>query len=168
MHQLLILRHAKAVPWSPRAADFSRPLQPVGMQHARRVAAWMHSHLERPERILCSPAQRTRETLAPLLRLEPRLEPLTHFAPQLYHADTATLVELLDAAFADVTRVLIVGHNPACEHLVGDVLRTRDREAYSRLPTGALAVVAFTPDWFAGRAGGRLAHFVRGKHLPDG
>ena len=165
MQQLLILRHAKAVPWTPGAEDFPRPLQPIGSEHAQRLAEWMADHLDLPERILCSPSQRTRETLASLLRLAPGLEPHTHFVPQLYHADMATLIELLDGAFAEVSRVLIVGHNPSFERLVGDVVGRRDREGFRRLPTGTLAIVDFSPDWFEGRGKGRLSQSVRGKHL---
>ncbi len=165
MQQLLILRHAKAVPWNPRAEDFARPLQAVGIEHAQRVADWIRENLEWPQRILCSPSQRTRETLAPILRLQPELEPLTQFVPQMYHADTATLTTLLDAAFSESDRVLIVGHNPSFERLTGDMIHRRYLDGYRRLPTGTLAVIDFDPDWFAGKGRGRLAHFVRGKHL---
>lgn len=165
MQQLLILRHAKAVPWSPLVEDFSRPLQPVGSDHAQRVAGWLRSNLDRPGRILCSPSQRTRETLAPLLRADPGLETVTQFVPQLYHADQAILADLLDVAFADSNRVLIVGHNPALEQLAGDVLARGERRTFQRLATGTLAVVEFTPDWHTARGSGRLRHLVRGKHL---
>lgn len=165
MQQLLILRHAKAVPWSPRTEDFARPLQAVGTEHAERLADWIRDNLDPPERILCSPSQRTRETLAPLLRMQPELETLTHFVPQMYHADTATLAALLDTAFAESNRVLIVGHNPSFEQLAGDVIHRRYLDGYRRLPTGTLAVVDFDPDWYSGKGRGRLAHFVRGKHL---
>ena len=72
---------------------------------------------------------------------------------------------MLDAAFAEVDRLLIVGHNPVFEILVGEVIRKRDRANFRRLPTGTLAVVEFEPDWHGGRGRGVLAHFVRGKHL---
>jgi phosphohistidine phosphatase len=165
MQQLLILRHAKAVPWTPTAEDFPRPLQPAGTGHAQRVAGWIHAHLDPPEAILCSPSQRARETLAPLLRLNPRLETVTHFTPQLYQASAATLTGLLDGVFTEANRVLLVGHNPSLERLVADVIHRRHHDAFRRLPTGTLAVVEFTPDWFESRDSGRLSHFVRGKHL---
>lgn len=165
MQQLLVLRHAKAVPWGPGVEDFGRALQPVGHQHAHRIAAWIRAQIELPERILCSPSQRTRDTLAPLLRLEPALEACTHFVPQLYHADAGTLEQLLDAAFTEVDRLLIIGHNPGLEGLVADVIRERDRRNFGRLPTGTLAVIDFVPDWFECRGRGQLGHLVRGKHL---
>ncbi|MEJ8569460.1 SixA phosphatase family protein [Elongatibacter sediminis] len=165
MQQLSVLRHAKAVPWTPRQDDFARSLRPIGAEHARRIADWMLEHLELPGRILCSPSQRTRETLSPLLRRNPDLEAVTQFVPQMYQADAATLCELLDAAFSETDRVLIIGHNPSFERLVGDVIAERHRDEFRRLPTGTLAVVDFDPDWFGARTTGRLAHLVRGKHL---
>jgi len=165
MQQLMILRHAKAVPWSPTAEDFPRALSPAGRKHARKVAAWIGDNLQAPQNILCSPSQRTRETLAPLLSMNPQLESVTHFVPQLYHAVSSTLQSMLDAAFAEADRVLIIGHNPAFENLVGEVIHARHRPEFRRLPTGTLAVVDFEPDWPPGQGGGTLSHFVRGKHL---
>jgi phosphohistidine phosphatase SixA len=111
MQQLLILRHAKAVPWSPAAEDFPRKLTSAGREHAQKVATWLSQNLAPPEVILCSPSQRTRETLAPILSLQPQLEAVVHFQPQLYHATTSTIETLL-TLLCGVNRVLIVGHNP--------------------------------------------------------
>ena len=167
MQQLMILRHAKAVPWSPAREDFPRKLNRAGTRHARNVAAWMCANLAPPEAILCSPSQRTRETLAPLLSLKPELDRVTHFIPQIYHAASSTLQALLDPAFAEADRILIIGHNPGFERLVGDVIHSRHYEDFTRLPTGTLVVVDFDPDWVSGQGSGALRHFVRGKHLAD-
>jgi len=165
MQQLMVLRHAKAVPWSPSAEDFPRRLSPAGTRHSRKVAAWICENLDAPQSILCSPSQRTRETLAPLLLMEPRLESVTHFIPQIYHATPAILQKLLDSAFSEADRVLIVGHNPSLESLVGESIHERHYPDFDRLPTGTLAVVDFEPDWISNRGNGTLNRLVRGKHL---
>jgi len=165
MQQLMILRHAKAVPWTPAAEDFPRKLTPAGRQHAHRLARWICDNLELPQTILCSPSQRTRETLAPLLSLAPGLEAVTHFVPQIYNATASTLESLLDSAFAETDRVLIVGHNPGFESLTGDVIHPRHYDEFTRLATGTLAVVEFKHGWSAGHERGRLRHLVRGKNL---
>jgi phosphohistidine phosphatase SixA len=74
MQQLMILRHAKAIPWQPGVEDFQRALNEAGRAHAARLASWISKHLDLREQILCSPAQRTSETLAPLLALRPDLK----------------------------------------------------------------------------------------------
>ena len=165
MQTLMILRHAKAEPWSLAVEDFTRPLSAAGRKHADKVAQWMDETIAPPAEILCSPSQRTRETLAPLLRLRPELEAGSHFVPQLYGASQDTLSRLLDAAFAGCDRVLIVGHNPGFERLAHDVLARSEASKIKRLPTGTLLVVEFESDWSADAGRGLLKYRVRGKKL---
>jgi phosphohistidine phosphatase len=165
MQQLLILRHAKAVPWSPTAEDFPRKLDRAGREHARKLAAWLDANIEAPESILCSPSQRTRETLAPILSMQPHLESVVHFLPQLYHATSSTIETLLDSAFTEADRVLVVGHNPGFESLAGDVIHPRHHQEFSRLPTGTLVVVDFAEGWLSGHDCGTLRHIIRGRDL---
>jgi phosphohistidine phosphatase SixA len=165
MQELMILRHAKAVPWRPGVEDFPRALSTAGREHAERVAEWLCARPLQPEDILCSPAQRTRETLAPLLALRPQLESCTRFVPQIYGASSRTLSALLDHAFAERDRVMIVGHNPGFETLAFEVLASSERDKFERLPTGTLLVVEFENGWPDDCGRGKLTHFVRGKKL---
>jgi phosphohistidine phosphatase SixA len=165
MQQLMILRHAKAVPWRPGIEDFPRALSDAGRVHAARVAEWLSAQPLQPDDILCSPAQRTRETLAPLLALRPQLESCTRFVPQIYGASTRTLSALLDHAFAERDRVLIVGHNPGFELLAFEVVAAAARRTFDRLPTGTLLVIEFENGWPDDCGRGRLTHIVRGKKL---
>jgi phosphohistidine phosphatase SixA len=165
MQTLYILRHAKAVTWTPSIDDFARELQPVGWQHAQSIAEWIAQQESLPDCILCSPSQRTRETLAPLLSVKPELERVTNFLPQLYHASQRTLQAALDAAFAEADRVLIVGHNPGLEVLVHEVVHSRHHAGFERLPTGTLAVVDFAESWNQDQGKGFLRHLLRGKEL---
>ena len=161
MQQLLIWRHAKASRWTPECDDFARDLRPVGEECARRVSQWILEHVEAPECILCSPSHRTRATLAPLLSLQPRLGAVTHFVPPLYLASHRTLESSLDAAFAEFDRVMVVGHNPGLETLVGEVIHRRHYDTFQRLPTGTLAVIDLETGWPEGRGRGRLSHLER-------
>jgi phosphohistidine phosphatase SixA len=161
----MILRHAKAVPWSPGIEDFPRPLSPVGTEHAIKLADWMCEHLELPDGILCSPSQRTRETLAPLLALRPELESITNFVPQVYGAPTSMLVTMLDHAFVQADRILIVGHNPGFEMLAFDVIGPSEYNKIRRLPTGTLVVVNFQSGWEVDAGRGLISHKIRGKKL---
>jgi phosphohistidine phosphatase SixA len=165
MQSLYVLRHAKAVTWTPSANDFARELQPVGWEHAESVAEWICQHTDLPDCILCSPSQRTRETLIPLLKLQPELEAATHFLPQIYHSSLRTLQAALDTAFAEFDKVLIVGHNPGLEALVADAIHRRHYPEFDRLPTGTLAVIDFTDGWNQDQGKGLLRQLIRGKHL---
>ena len=165
MQQLMILRHAKAVPWYPGVEDFPRSLSEAGREHAAKVANWICDHHPLPEEILCSPSQRTRETLAPLLALRPELETCTSFVPQIYGASTRTITILLDRAFAERDRVLIVGHNPGFEMLAFELIAPSERSKMKRLPTGTLLVVDFESGWPQDAGRGQLSQVVRGKKI---
>ena len=165
MQSLMILRHAKAVPWDSMPDDFARPLSDIGEAHAEAVAAWMAGNIEPPEMILCSPSQRTRETLAPIIEGAREIEQRTRFLPQLYGASFGTLINVLDHAYAEADHVLIVGHNPGLEHLVFETIASSQRSRISRLPTGTLVVIEFEPDWAEAQGRGKIAHKVRGKKL---
>lgn len=165
MQELTILRHAQAVPWQPEAEDFPRALSEAGREHAVRLAHWMCTQSDLPEEILCSPAQRTRETLAPFLAMRPELEARTHFIPQLYGASTQTLTRLLDGAFAGSNRILIIGHNPGLELLAFDILASSELVGLEHLASGTLLVIGFSSGWPADAGRGALHQLVREKDL---
>ncbi len=165
MQTLMILRHAKAEPWYPGVNDFHRHLSEIGKEHAQKVAAWMCEKIEPPESILCSPSQRTRETLSPLLAINSELEPATRFESEIYGGSSSTLRSLLDFEFAESGRVLIVGHNPGFEMLVFDIIAPSQYSKIRRLATGTLVVVDFEEGWDTGLGQGILREKVRGKKL---
>lgn len=165
MQTLIILRHAKAVPWGSTPDDFSRPLNDIGIAHAGAVADWMQANLELPQLVLCSPSQRTRETLAPIISGIVEVERRTRFLPQLYGASVRTLVNVLDHAFAEADSALVVGHNPGLEDLVFESIAESQHERIRRLATGTLVVIRLDPDWAEAQGRGRIVHKVRGKKL---
>lgn len=165
MQELAIFRHAEAEPWTQGCEDFPRKLASAGQKHAHAVAEWVDENLDLPQSILCSPAQRTRETLAPLLSLHPELDALVRFVPQIYGASTSTLNTLLDHAFADSERVMMIGHNPGFERLLFDVIASSEYDKIRRMSPGTLALVEFKEGWPASAGSGILKHVVRGKHL---
>ena len=165
MQTLMILRHAKAVPWYPGVDDFGRPLSDIGTGHAQKVADWMCKQLETPQSILCSPSQRTRETLSPFLALDSGLESVTRLESEIYGASSSRLNSILDDEFASADRILIVGHNPGFEMLVFDIIAPSEYKKIRRLATGTLVVVEFESGWETGAGKGLLRHKVRGKKL---
>lgn len=161
----MIFRHAKAVPWGSTPDDFSRSLQEIGIAHAQAVSDWVQDHIELPEMILCSPSQRTRETLQPLIESSDELESRTRFLPQIYGASVYTLVNVLDHAFAECDRVMVVGHNPGLEQILFESISMSEGNKIKRLATGTLVVIELDPDWAEGQGRGRIAHQIRGKKL---
>ena len=69
MRELILLRHAHAEPATTGQSDLDRPLSPQGLAEAEAVARWLKEQGLVPDRVLCSPARRTRETLEAVLPL---------------------------------------------------------------------------------------------------
>jgi Phosphohistidine phosphatase SixA len=61
MPTLVVLRHAKAV-HTLGLADLDRTLTDRGRRDAAAAGAWLRAQGLLPAQVLCSPAQRTRET----------------------------------------------------------------------------------------------------------
>jgi phosphohistidine phosphatase len=143
MHTLYLLRHAKSSWSDPALPDEQRPLAPRGRRDAKRVAKHLVQLGIEPELVLCSSAQRTRETLE-LVR--PALGATTSVVleGELYAATADQLVERLHAVPDGVASVLLIGHNPGLQDLA--LLLASAGAELARLeakfPTAALATLA--------------------------
>ncbi len=71
-----------------------------------------------PDRMIISPAQRTRETAALLLESLPVTEEQLVIDNDLYLADMETMCELIELYAADNKRLLLLAHNPGMDELV--------------------------------------------------
>ncbi|MEP7187355.1 MAG: histidine phosphatase family protein [Rhodanobacter sp.] len=141
MHELILLRHAEAVPLETPGDDLERPLSPRGEQEAQAAGLWLATHGLRPERVLCSPSKRTDETTRlALAALDDA--PVPQMASEIYDASPGELLALLDQ-HGDAGTVMLVGHNPGIEQLVALLVDGRSDE-FRGMPPGALAVVHLT------------------------
>ncbi|MCG2595006.1 histidine phosphatase family protein [Ramlibacter sp. XY19] len=114
--ELIFWRHAEAEDEREGLPDLDRALTPRGLKQAAKVAAWLEPQLPEDTRILCSPALRCEQTVAPLGR---KYEVREDLAPG------AIAAALLDAAQWPVSKqpVLIVGHQPTIGETVAQLLR---------------------------------------------
>ena len=160
-HQLYLLRHAEAEYWSPLGNDFSRALSANGSRHAQLVSNWAPKALVPPDTILCSPAKRTRETLAPLLARWPKLLATTDYVDSMYNASPNMLLTLAEDAFSYSERLLMVGHNPGLEALLIRLLQPDQAAGIQHLEAGTMAVIDFDGDFRRDAHAGNLLHLVR-------
>ena len=65
---LILWRHAEAVPERPGQSDLERALTPKGERQAQRMAQWLNRHLPDSTRIVASPARRCQQTARALDR----------------------------------------------------------------------------------------------------
>ena len=138
MHELILLRHAEAVPIETSGDDQQRPLSTRGEQEAQAAGRWLAAHGVRPERVLCSPTRRTDET-ARLAMAAINSAPAPQMANEIYNASPGELLALLDQ-HSDAGTVVLVGHNPGIERLVALLVEGRSDE-FRGMPPGALAVL---------------------------
>jgi phosphohistidine phosphatase len=169
MLRLLLLRHAKS-DRPPGMADELRPLSERGRAAARLMGGYIAHHGLVPKLVLCSPARRTRDTLAEAAKNWPEDVSFV-VADRLYLASAKVILSVIREQKVQALPLLLVGHNPglheAADLLVasGDVeLRERLREKF---PTGALAVIDFAASSWSRihDQSGRLERYVTPREI---
>ncbi|TAL95287.1 MAG: histidine phosphatase family protein [Rhodanobacter sp.] len=149
MHELILLRHAEAVPIDNTGEDRQRALSPRGEQEAQAAGLWLAAHGIRAERVLSSPTRRADET-ARLALAAIEQAPVPQQAKEIYDATPGELLVLLDQ-HADAGSVMLVGHNPGIERLVALLVEGRSDE-FRGMPPGGLAVLHLDGALEPGRA----------------
>lgn len=161
---LVLLRHGKSA-YPPGVSDHDRPLAPRGRRGAALAGAWITDNLPAIDRVLCSTAERTRQTLAASDLLQPAV--LVDYTDEIYEAYTEELLALVTAAPPADHTLLLVGHAPGipalAEQLAGP---DSDQDAVARMrvkfPTAAIAVLRLDGDWADATTGSAtLTHFGR-------
>jgi phosphohistidine phosphatase len=117
---LILWRHAEAEDEAP-GGDLQRALTARGEKQAARMAAWLDRQLMDGVKILCSPALRCEQTVAPLGRKYKLRDEL---------APGATPDAILAAAQWPGAKqpVLIVGHQPTLGETAAQLLGMEPRE----------------------------------------
>jgi phosphohistidine phosphatase SixA len=92
--------------------------------------------------LLCSPAPRTRETLAAVHDVNGNVQQRLEDA--INEATPGDLVSLAEA-HCEAERLLVVGHNPGLEQLVA-LLHSGQSGDYRGMPPGGIAVLALPTD----------------------
>lgn len=155
------MRHGKSG-YPEGVADHDRPLAPRGLREATLAGEWLRETQPRIDAVLCSTAQRTRETLAAT-----GVDAPVTFEKSIYEATPHTLIELAQLADPAIRTLLIIGHSPGMPWTAWELAGNRDSAAAEDLsrkfPTSALAVLEFEGDWAAIDPGaGELVRF----HVP--
>jgi phosphohistidine phosphatase len=137
MPTLIVVRHAKAA--SPLGTpDAERPLADRGRADALRVGDTLRAAGRRPDRVICSTAVRTRQTLDGL-----GFDAPADFEERVYDNDAEEILQLLREQPDDVGTLLLVGHNPSMHQLVFGLTGG----AGDHFPTSATAVIEFDGAW---------------------
>ena len=139
--RLLIIRHAQA---AAAPVDRDRALTAQGARNASAIGKWLAAGAYAPDRVLVSPALRTRQTWkraaeSLALDLPPDVDEL------LYENTLEAVVAAITGTPEDVQTLAVVGHNPSVGELsfalddgAGDP--DAQRMLHAGFPAGAVAV----------------------------
>ena len=142
-----MLRHAEAEASRPGHRDVQRRLTEHGLAQAAAVGRWL-AERHRVDAVLCSPAVRTRETLAEL-----GVGAAAEFPEWLYNAGGEEILTGIRGLDPRIESALVVGHAPGVPAVVYDLTDPESSEpeavraVESRYPAATLAVLRLTEEW---------------------
>jgi phosphohistidine phosphatase len=160
MKTLYVLRHAKS-DWNDRSlTDFERPLNERGFNAAQKMGVFMSERNLSPDLIVSSPARRALET-ARIVKETAGFSSEIVFEPRIYEASVGDLIQIVAQVKNDCDRLLVVGHNPGFEELVGSLTGE-----FQSMPTAALAEIELPiKDWSEIAQGGKLKNLFKPKEI---
>lgn len=165
--QLLLLRHGKS-DWPPEVDDFDRPLKKRGRRGARHIGRWLMQQRAVPDWVVSSPAERAVSTARLCCREIGLTDRDIHIDKGIYMANLPDLLRVLAMAPRTASRILLVGHNPGLETLLGYLAEEVDSlpEDDRRLPTATLVQLSMPNDWSSlSRGCASLIQVVRARSL---
>ena len=109
------MRHGEAEAGTKLGKDIDRPLSEKGRFDAKTIGTILPDYISGPLTIICSPAERTRQTLDALcLKSSISLK----FIDKLYYGNFDDYISLISTSFQAVGPLLVIGHNPAISQVV--------------------------------------------------
>lgn len=146
-HRLVLLRHAKS-DYPEEIPDHERPLARRGSRDAPRIGEWLRASGFVPDLVLCSTAQRARQTwelAAPAVGGSPAVR----YEDRIYEASALRLLMLVRELSEDFGTALFVGHNPG----IGELAAGLTNSAPLSFPTAAVAVLGIEGPWLSATPG---------------
>jgi phosphohistidine phosphatase len=158
--RLMVMRHAKSSWESDASTDHERPLNKRGKRDAPRIAAHLDEIGWRPELVLSSTSERTRQTWKRMRERFP--EARVQYTNELYLCDAEDAIAQIAGLPDEIGSVLVLGHNPGFEDLVEELTGR-----WHRMTTANVALFAGTgATWAEALSNGvELQRVIRPKEL---
>lgn len=115
---LILMRHAKSN-WDVAALkDIHRPLSRRGERDAETMGQWLSEQIAPPQLVLCSSAKRAVQTAQLALPAFDLSQTEVEYWEDLYLVSEQHLYRLAMESLNDVSRLMMIGHNPGMEMLL--------------------------------------------------
>lgn len=138
MLRLYLLRHVNTAWALPGQRDFDRELNAEGIADLEKLENWIESNSIAPGHVYCSPAKRTKATLEGVLKgMSPT--PEVTFVEDFYSGYVEEYLAAITGHPAPED-LLLVGHNPTCSNLLGQLATDNSDNAPGSFPPGGMAV----------------------------
>ncbi|MDA3875083.1 MAG: histidine phosphatase family protein [Kiritimatiellae bacterium] len=147
MKTLYLLRHAKSSWKDESLPDQARPLKKKGHFQADKLSDHLSALIPPPQRVLCSPAVRTRQTLDYFLEVWPLPAKAVVFSDALYMTEVDSLLGQIQSLPDSIEIALMAGHNPGLTDLAGFLLDAKVDYVKSIRPCGFLQVDFEVNSW---------------------
>lgn len=117
MRRLSLIRHAKSSWDYAELSDFERPLNTRGRRDAPAMAKRLAAELERPLRLVSSPALRAITTAHAFAEALVLPQTAIRLEPRIYEASRGNLLQLVRELDDADSHVMLFGHNPGFTEL---------------------------------------------------
>jgi len=140
MKRIYIVRHAKSSWGDLSLADHQRPLNERGRRDAPVMASLCLAKQYTPDTIICSDANRAKETSQFFLKEFDLKEGLYRLESGLYHAPSDKYFEEASLLDEQYSSVMMFGHNPGITYLANEV----SSNFIDNVPTSGVLVIDST------------------------
>ena len=142
--ELFVLRHAKSSWDEPNVDDVDRALTPRGINDAHTIANRQKKLLKGVDLILASHANRATHTATIFADVIGYSFDNIKISANLYDISEIQLISIVKGLPDELTRVLIVGHNPTFTYFVNRFLKS----PIENIPTAGIVGLSFnTASW---------------------
>ncbi|HEY3332930.1 MAG TPA: histidine phosphatase family protein [Capsulimonadaceae bacterium] len=143
MKTLIILRHGKAESYN-EDGDRVRQLAERGFRDAKTMGHVIAAKVGIPDLVVSSDAVRARQTAVEAAR-EAGYKGRIQYQPDIYEANSRTLLRVVRSLPDTASTVLLVGHNPGLEDLGADLIA--GELSIAGLPTAGMYVITIQGSW---------------------
>lgn len=147
MKQILLMRHAKSSWDNSSVDDFERPLSKRGQNDAPRMGKFLKKSNFIPDLVISSPAQRALETSTLCVQGFGQGGDVIELNKNLYFGSPKDYLSALQGVKSNISRVMIVGHNPLMESFAGSLSGSKESTSF-RIPTAAIICLeSYAVNW---------------------